>query len=150
MTQTRFDPLALVGTTLFNDLNRLFDLPAAKPAAAPTGWTPRVDVAERGDAFIVRADLAGISPDEIEVTVDQDILTISGNRAEVILGDDENGDITYRRREIITGEFARKIRLGAEVDIDGVSAHSVNGILEVTVPKQPAELPRKVTVAVQR
>ena len=151
MAITKFDPFALVGTTLFNDLNRLFDDPTVESRPTLDSWTPRVDIAETDDSYVVRAELPGIDPDSIDVTVEQDVLTISGNRSfDSGVEESETETMRYRRREIVEGSFVRKIRLRAEVDTNEVVATSANGILEVTVPKQPAELPRKVTVAVQR
>ena len=156
MKTMKLDPFALVGTTLFNDFNRLFDGPgiarAEAAGAAPESWRPRVDVAETNDAFLVRAEMPGIDPDSIDVTVEQDVLSITGTRSFESTTEEENADtgMTYRRREILEGTFVRKIRLHAEVEVEAVTATSGNGILEITVPKQPAELPRKVTVAVQR
>jgi HSP20 family protein len=165
MATTKLDPFALVGTTLFNDLSRLFDGPGATgvtgsgtaPGVVET-WKPRVDVAESDTSFLIRAELPGIDPDSIDVTVEQEVLSITGTRSfetatyEEEATDEEEADsgMTYRRREILEGTFVRKIRLHAEVDVDAVIATSSNGILEITVPKQPVELPRKVTVAVQR
>ena len=151
MAITKFDPFALVGTSLFDDLDRLFDRPFAEPGVRIETWTPRIDIAETAETFVVRAELPGIDPDSIEVTVEEDILSISGNRSFDSGVEEGEGDgMKYRRREIVEGSFIRKIRLQSEVDVDAVSATSTNGILEVTVPKQPAEQPRKVTVAVQR
>ena len=152
MATTKLDPFTLVGTTLFNDISRLFDGPPGSAAAPNDSWKPRVDVAESDVAFLIRAELPGIDPDSIDVTVEQDVLSITGTRG----FDTESEDgadapvVTYRRREILEGTFVRKIRLRTEVDVDAVSATSSNGILEITVPKQPVEQPRKVTVAVQR
>ncbi len=149
MSATKLDPLALVGTTLFDDLNRLFDGPRSGRGIVNEGWRPRIDVAESAEAFLIRAELPGVEPDSIDVTVVENVLAITGTRS----FDAKDGDaaaVTYRRREIVAGEFLRKIRLHGEVDIDAVTATSSNGILEITVPKQSAELPRKVTVAVQR
>lgn len=145
MTVTKFDPFALVGTNLFKDLNRLLDFPAAGPVTS--GWTPRVDIAESVEQFVITAELAGVDPEHINVTLDENVLTISGTRT---LPEPGGEDGKLRRREIAEGDFDRKIRLNAEVDVDAVSATSTDGILVVTVPKQEAELPRKVTVAVQR
>lgn len=156
MATTKLDPFALVGTSLFNDLSRLFDGPRIPQGAVAETWKPRVDVAETDAAFLIRAEMPGIDPDTIDVTIEQDVLSITGTRSfateEEGTGETEeagNG-MTYRRREILEGTFVRKVRLHAEVDVEAVTATSSNGILEITVPKQPAEMPRKVTVAVQR
>ena len=147
---TKFDPFALVGTSLFKDLNRLLDMPMAEPGVKLDSWTPRVDVAELDNSFVVRAELPGIDPESIDVTVEEDMLTISGSRTLNEIADSEEIPVTYRRREIFEGAFARKIRLNTEVDVEAVSAKSMDGILEVTVPKLAVEQPRKVTVSVQR
>ena len=149
MTTTKFDPFALVGTTLFRDLNRLLAAPVAGAPRPTDGWVPRIDVAETDDSYIVRAELPGIDPDTIDVTMELDVLTISGERSLGNVAEDAPA-VNYRKREILDGAFVRKIKLDTEVDVDAVSATSSNGILEVTVPKQPVELPRKVAVTVQR
>lgn len=150
MQTTKFDPFALIGTNLFNDFNRLFESTGTQTDL----WAPRLDVAETDEAFLIRAELPGIEPDSIDVTVEENVLSISGIRTfDAATSEDdaeEPAPIRYRRREIREGGFARKIRLAGDVDVDAVSATSSNGILEITVPKQPVELPRKVTVAVQR
>ncbi len=150
MAITKFDPLALVGTTLFKDLNRLFDVSTGEPGMAIESWTPRIDVAELDDSFVVRAELPGIDPDSIDVLIEDDMLTISGSRSFDEVAESETASVKYQRREIFEGKFARKIRLADDVDTEAVSAKSTDGILEVTVPKLPAEQPRKVTVSVQR
>ncbi|NND02635.1 MAG: Hsp20/alpha crystallin family protein [Acidimicrobiia bacterium] len=150
MPATKFDPFTLVGTTLFKDLNRLFDMPTAEPGIASQTWTPRVDVADLHDSFVVRAELPGIDPESIDVTIDDEVLTISGSRDLGEIRDSDENSATYRRREIVQGHFSRKIRLTTDVDIEAVAAKSEFGILEVTVPKQAPEQPRKVTVTVQR
>lgn len=149
MQTTKFDPFALIGTNLFNDFNRLFE-----STGEPTDvWAPRVDVAETDESFLIRAELPGIEPDSIEVTVEENVLSISGTRSfDAPSSDDAEAPEAprYRRREIREGTFSRKIRLAGEVDVEAVAASSSNGILDVIVPKAPVELPRKVTVAVQR
>jgi len=145
----RFDPFAVVGTSLFDDLNRLFE---PTDTVAPY-WTPRVDLADSGDAIVVRVELAGIDPADIEITVENDTLTIKGTRSFETAaeeGTSERATPNYRRREIFEGSFSRNIALSFDVDIDEVTATSDNGILEVTVPKLAAEMPRRVTVDVQR
>ena len=150
MAITKFDPFALVGTTLFRDLNRLFEVTPVGSDTTFDSFTPRIDVAERDDAFVVRAELPGIDPEAIDVTVEDNVLTVSGTRSFDEVTESEENDVKYRRREIFEGKFARKIRLNTEVDVEAVSAKSTDGILEITVPKLLSEQPRKVTVAVQR
>lgn len=149
MPTTKFDPFALVGTTLFKDLNRLFDLTPTVPGTDLEAMTPRANVAETTDAFLVSVELPGIDPDAIDVSFEDEMLTISGERTFATEEQTEEG-ATYRRREIYEGHFTRKIRLHADVVVDEISATAANGILQVTVPKTPAPEPRKVTVTVQR
>jgi len=150
MTMTKFDPFALVGTTLFKDLNRLFDLAPEDTSAVRDTFRPRIDLAETDEAFVVRAELPGIDPADIDVSVEDEVLTITGTRSFDTSTESEEEGVKYRRREIFEGNFARKIRLHPDVDVEAVTAKSIDGILEVTVPKTPAAQPRKVTVSVQR
>lgn len=152
MATTKLDPFTLVGTTLFNDISRLFDGPASPTGTPADSWKPRVDVAESATTLLIRAEMPGIDPDSIDVTIEQEVLSITGTRSfdTVVEDEQDTPEFAYRRREILEGTFVRKIRLHAEVDVDAVTATSSNGILEIAVPKQPVEVPRKITVAVQR
>ena len=118
MTMTKFDPFALVGTTLFKDLNRLFDLAPEDTSAVRDTFRPRIDLAETDEAFVVRAELPGIDPADIDVSVEDEVLTITGTRSFDTSTESEEEGVKYRRREIFEGNFARKIRLHPDVDVE--------------------------------
>lgn len=138
MNLVRFDPFSVV-----RDLDRLFD-ESAQPAA--TTWMPRVDVIDEDTNLVVRTEVPGIDPDTIDITIEGGTLSISGTRS--FEKDEDKG--TYHRREIFEGSFRRTVLLPEGVDPEAVSATSKDGILEITVPKRPEILPRKVKVEVQR
>jgi HSP20 family protein len=107
---------------------------------------PRVDVLDRDNDLVVRTEVPGVDPDSIDVTVEGGTLTIKGERS---FETEENKD-SYHRKEIFQGSFERTILLPEGIDAEAVKATSKDGILEISIPKQPEVLPRKVTVEVQR
>ncbi len=137
MSLVRFDPFELV-----RDLDRLFDSPTPRTGM----WLPRVDVFERDANLVVRAEVPGIDADTLDVTVEGGTLTITGNRA--FENESESGN--FHRKEIFEGQFKRTVLLPEGVDPESITASSKDGILEVTVPKKPEVLPRKVAIEVQR
>jgi HSP20 family protein len=106
------------------------------------GWVPAVEMYEKADKFIVRAELPGMKREEIDVSVVGDILTITGERkAEAEIKDED-----YYRCELCYGKFSRSVGLPAAVDPAKVDASYENGILEITLPKVEAAKPKKITV----
>jgi HSP20 family protein len=95
------------------------------------GMTPSVDVVDRDEEVLVRAELPGVDKKDLEVTLTEDTLTIKGStKAEK---KEEKGD--YYRREVSSGSFSRTIRLPTAVDGDKVTSGFKDGILELTLPK---------------
>ena len=137
MSLVRFDPFELV-----RDFDRFFEGPAPRKGM----WLPRVDVFERAENLVVRAEVPGIDIDSLDVTVEGGTLTITGTRS----FEEEVDKGGFHRKEIFEGQFSRTVLLPEGIDADAISASSRDGILEVTVPKRPEVLPRKVTVEVQR
>jgi HSP20 family protein len=93
-------------------------------------WTPSTEVIERPDAIVVRADLPGLTPDDVEVTVQDNVLTISGERRQE--NQEENDGVI--RSEITYGSFARSIVLPDGADPENIKASFRDGVLEVSVP----------------
>lgn len=124
------------------DFDRLFEA-ADKPF---NRWMPRVDVLDRDDALLVRTEIPGVDPESIDVTVESGTLTIKGSRS---FENEENTE-NYHRKEIFEGSFERTILLPEGVNAEAVTAASRDGILEISIPKRPEVLPRKITVEVQR
>jgi HSP20 family protein len=105
-------------------------------------WAPRVDVEETDKEIFVRADLAGVDPKDIDVQVVDNVLTVSGGKEE----EKEEKKKNYHRLERFAGRFYRSIRLPVAADATKVSATSVNGTLNITIPKKPEAQPKKITV----
>ena len=110
--------------------------------AAEFGSEPAVQVWAREDGAVLTADLPGIDPEHLEISVEQDVVTLSGARADEPLGDDAQ----VLRRERGTGAFRRHVRLPFRVDAESADARFRNGVLELTLPKSPDDRPRRIPV----
>jgi HSP20 family protein len=136
------------GSNPTRDLDRLFDnvfqsyLPAAGDGLTPLA--PPVDVEETKDSFILRADLPGVSPKDVKVSLLGNVLTIRGERKQT----QENNDQTLHRIERRYGSFERKFRLAGSVRADQVTASFRDGVLEVHVPKAEEARVREIEVQV--
>jgi HSP20 family protein len=135
------------GLTPFEEMERLFEgffpprwmrgwhggWPSWSALEAPPfeGRTPRVDVIDRDEEIVVRAELPGMKKDDLDVSLAEDMLTIKAASKEE--SEEEEGG--YHRREISRGEFTRSIRLPANVDAEKVKAKFADGILELNLPK---------------
>ncbi len=102
-----------------------------------------VDVIDRDDHLVVRADLPGLTPDEVKIDVHDDVLTVRGEHSETT----EEKDERYIRRERRVGAFTRSIALPPGVDPDEIHAVSKNGVIEIEVPKPSTTESRSITVA---
>ena len=105
-------------------------------------WIPAVDIAERPGSFVLRADLPGVAPEDIEITLNDQVLTLKGSRGPSTLRDTAQP----RRSERASGRFLRRFTLPASIDGDAIEARSVHGTLEITVPKLPELQPRRIAV----
>jgi HSP20 family protein len=106
-------------------------------------WTPPVDVHETNDAFVVTAELPGMSREDIEITLENNILRLSGERK---FERDEKKD-NYHRIERSYGAFTRSFALPTQVDAERVQAEFKDGVLTITVPKAEQARPRKISIA---
>jgi HSP20 family protein len=124
---------------MMGDMDRLFGA-FGGPAIMPTFdeqfersfWSPQIDVSERGNELVVHADLPGLRQDDLRISVDQGVLTISGQRTQERPQEQQQGGIRYRERSF--GSFQRSIALPQGTDTDQIRASFENGVLEVTVP----------------
>lgn len=105
-------------------------------------WVPAVDVFAEKDRFVVRADIPGVNAEDIDVNMDGCVLTLSGER-QADGRSEVGGASRYERR---TGRFLRRFTLPESADADGIKARSANGILEISIPKQPEVQARRITV----
>jgi HSP20 family protein len=140
MTVVRYEPWALVNR-LQKDIDRLFGAP--QTTAADSGaWLPPVDIHEEANQFVLHVDLPGVDPKAVEITTEHGVLSIRGRREETQRESREG----YRRIERVTGEFQRRFSLPESADVQSIKAKVVNGVLEVSIPKQAQVQPHKITV----
>lgn len=93
-------------------------------------WTTAIDLIREKDKLILRADMPGITPEDVKIEVRDDIITVSGQHEE----EKEEKDENYVRRERRCGSFSRSIALPSGVDADKIKATSKDGVVEVTIP----------------
>ncbi|HEY2959957.1 MAG TPA: Hsp20/alpha crystallin family protein [Actinomycetota bacterium] len=110
--------------------------------AAARGWAPALDIAERNDAYVVTVEVPGIKPEELEITVEDGTLTISGERR----FESETKEQQFHRVERRYGAFRRSITLPAGVRADAIDASFEDGLLKVVVPKAEEAKPRRIEV----
>jgi HSP20 family protein len=147
MALIRWEPAAELNT-IQNEMNRLFntffDQPAAtgRGGATPQRWVPAMDLVETADHYVLRADLPGLSDDDINIQLEDNVLTISGERKTK----HEQQDEGYYRIERASGTFARSLTLPEGVESDKVHAHFDRGVLEIRISKPEQKKPRQVQI----
>lgn len=145
MSLVRYEPWRGVGQ-LQDEINRLFgSLGDNESSAATADWVPSVDINEYDRSFQLFVDVPGVDPKDVEITLDNGVLTISGERREFKSADEDN--IVRRRAERIRGRFHRRFILPDTVDADNVKASDRHGVLEISIPKQARAQPRRIKVA---
>lgn len=105
-------------------------------------WSPRVDVEETSKEIVVKADLPGVDPKDVEISVENGVLTVRGEKKEV---KEEKGK-SYHRVERFAGSFYRAIALPPGAEADKVTATSTNGVITITIPKRPEAQPKRISV----
>ncbi len=115
-----------------------------------TKWSIPLDAYEEGDNLVVRASLPGVNPEDIEVTVEDRILTISGSTKVDESQDESQDQDGYLLRERRTGSFSRTVRLPETVDATKGDPHYENGILTITLPKVEAKKAKHLTVTTEK
>ena len=105
-------------------------------------WQPAVDVVEEKTRFVLRADLPGVDPQAITVSMDKGVLSLSGERAREE-ADEIDGIKRYERR---SGKFFRRFTMPESADAEGITAKSANGILQIAIPKQAEVQARQIAV----
>jgi HSP20 family protein len=140
-TWPTFDRLS----TLRNELDHLFDLSwSGRDSGLFSGWSPALDVFDEKDHFVVNAELPGMKKEEIDLSFQDGVLSISGERKQAT----ENTEGETFRSERYFGKFQRSVTLPAAVDSSKISASYKDGILSVTLPKSEAAKPKQIAVNV--
>ena len=139
LNMVRYEPWALHREML----NALFNRDGNDESTAATAdWAPAVDIEEHADKYVLHADVPGVDPNAIEITLEDGVLTLSGSREKVV----EQKGVESRRVERITGRFLRRFTLPDSVDAENVKAKGQHGTLQIVIPKREAAKPRKITV----
>jgi HSP20 family protein len=145
MALVRWEPMRELNT-LQTEMNRLFNtfFDEGENGQRQPGrrWAPAVDLFEREDTLVLKADLPGLGEDDVKIEVHENVLTISGER-HADFEDKQNG---YYRVERAFGSFSRSLTLPEGVDTDKISASFDNGVLEVTIPKPEQRKPRRIEI----
>jgi HSP20 family protein len=149
MTIVRWEPLREL-SSLQSEMNRLFNTVFDAPAGGGNGsgsvlrrWVPAMDLVESGDHFVLRADLPGMSEEDIEIELEDGTLTVSGERK----AEHEEREEGFHRVERSFGAFSRSLTLPKGVDADAVSAKFDRGVLEIRIPKPEERKPRRISIA---
>lgn len=109
---------------------------------ATANWAPSVDIKEDDKNFTLLADIPGVEPKDIEITMDNNVLTIKGERQSEKKSEEEN----YKRVERQYGVFYRRFTLPDSADAEAIDAHSEHGVLKVTIPKKEVAQSRRISV----
>jgi HSP20 family protein len=144
MALIRWDPVRELDS-LQGDMNRLFDrFFEGRPGngGAVRRWIPAMDLVETGDHLVLRADLPGMSEDDVDIEIKDGVLTLSGERK---AEHEEKGE-GFHRVERSFGRFSRSLSLPEGVDADKVDANFADGVLEVRVPKPEESKPTRVQI----
>ncbi len=144
-TINRFEPFR--GVTLQDQINRLFHeaFDRSPEEASITTWAPAVDIFETQQELVVKADLPDIKPEELDIRVENNILTIRGERKfEKKVTEDK-----YLRVERSYGSFSRSFSLANTVNAEAIKAEYKNGVLTLTVPKREEAKPKQIKVNVE-
>jgi HSP20 family protein len=148
MTVSRWDPFQDL-LSIQDEMNQLFTRAFGRERPGQPGeavqqrlWAPALDISERKDAYVVSVEVPGVKPEELDITLEDGLLTIQGERRFT----QESSDQQFHRVERRYGSFRRSITLPSRVQADQIEASFENGVLEVVVPKAEEAKPKKITV----
>jgi HSP20 family protein len=143
MALVRWDPIRELDS-LQGDMNRLFDrfFESRTPNGTSRRWIPAMDLVEKEDHLELRADLPGMSEDDVNIEIKDGVLRISGERR----AEEEETREGYRRVERAFGSFTRSVTLPEGIDPNDVKANFENGVLEVSIPKPKESEPTRVQI----
>jgi HSP20 family protein len=128
-----------------SEINRLFDTlfePANSAASRTQRWAPAIDLVEADDHFLLKADLPGLGEDDVSIEVQDNVLTVSGERK----AEHERKERGWYRLERSFGRFSRSLTLPEGVNADAIGASFDRGVLEVRIPKPEQRKPRRIAI----
>ena len=143
MSLLHSDPWSLL-EQMRNEINRLAENRESGDEGsniiATSDWAPPVDILERDDAFVILADIPGVDPADIEINMENGVLSIKGQRL------NQEDRKAYKRAERAQGTFYRRFSMPDTADPERITARSKLGVLEITIPKQEKVQPRRISV----
>lgn len=140
---TRYEPISFL-----NEVNKMIEhaiRPTNKTDSSyieTSRWIPAVDIKEDKKQFVILADLPGVDKNDINISMENNILTIKGSRPEETTGE----QISYCRSERIRGNFHRQFTLPDTADESNIEAKVQKGVLEITIPKKETAKPRLIQI----
>ncbi len=137
MAITRYEPWGLL-----TQLQRELERGAAEGSTATAEWAPAVDIKEETDRFLIHADIPGVKPEDIDVSMEDGVLTIKGEKKTEAKTEKKG----YKRVERTYGSFYRRFSLPDTANPETISAVSKHGVLEIIIPKREAVQPKKISV----
>jgi len=142
MNITRYEPWSLLNLMQRDFERATGQYGSGDVSTSVADWVPAVDIVEEKDRFVLRADLPGVSANDIDVNMDDGVLSLSGERSL-----ETNSEVDgLRRVERASGKFYRRFSLPETANAEEISAKSANGILEISIPKVPQTQARRITV----
>ena len=146
MALIRWEPareLQSVQSEINRLFNTLFDAPTPAAGSPARRWVPAMDLVEGDSGFVLRADLPGLSEQDVKIEVQDNVLTVSGERK----SEHEERRDGFYRVERASGVFSRSLTLPEGVDPHSVTASFENGVLEIHIPKPEARKPQKIEIS---
>ncbi len=142
MAITRYEPWSLLNQ-LQRELLSSQDKETSEGSIATAAWEPAVDIKEEVDKFIILADIPGVKPEDIEVSMEAGVLTVKGHKESEAKTEKEG----YKRVERSFGSFYRRFSLPDSANDEAINAKCKHGVLEIVIPKREAVKPKRINVS---
>lgn len=143
MALTPYEPYSILNQ-IQREMNRLFEARQGSDqgqSSAVCDWEPPVDIKEEDNRFVMFADIPGVDPKDIEISMENGMLTLKGERQQETQGDE------LRRAERVSGTFYRRFMMPDTADAEGISAQGRNGVLQIVIPKRAQAQPKRIRIA---
>lgn len=142
MAIIRYEPWGLLNQ-LQKELARSQEDKSSEGSIATAEWIPAVDIKEEADKFVIYADMPGVKPEAIEVSMEAGVLTVKGEKESETKTETEG----YKRVERTSGSFYRRFSLPDSADGNAINAKCKHGVLEIVIPKREAVKPKRINVS---
>ena len=142
MAIMRYEPWGLLNQ-LQRELKLSQDEKTGEGSVATAEWAPAVDIKEEADKFVIYADIPGVKPEAIDVSMEAGVLTVKGEKESEIKTEKEG----YKRVERTSGSFYRRFSLPDSADGEAINAKCKLGVLEIIIPKREAIKPKRINVS---